>query len=116
MGDEQLHLFDDKRWQAPPRRVRAPRETCCRAWVDYTSSLPGTKPSRLFEVVHMLGHSRVPFTDLYVAEQAHCTVDAARWACSRAKRLGWIKPPRVLDGAVHKGHGRMWTGALPRRA
>lgn len=122
MSDEQLHLFNEERWQQPAREQRPAREHCCKQWaeilegrlVDGTGVFVGFS-ERLIEVVHMLGHSRVAFTDRYVAQQARCSIEAASYVTSRAKRLGWIKPPRKLDGAVRESEGRMWIGALPRR-
>lgn len=100
-------LFPDE-YPAPEPRTLAMRPPCC---VDLT--YPDDLPVRLWEFVHALGHSRVPFTASALALGAQATGPDAIKAAKAAERLGWLDRTHP-EKWEHTGALR-WVGCLPRR-
>lgn len=100
-------LFPDE-YPAPEPRTMALRPPCC---VDLT--YPPDLPVRLWEFVHALGHSRVPFTAARLALGAQATVPDSLKAAKAAEQLGWLDRTHP-EKWEHTGALR-WVGCLPRR-
>lgn len=82
---------------------------CC---VDLT--YPPDLPVRVWEFVHALGHSRVPFTAGGLALGAQAVVPDAQKAIALAEQAGWLD--RVHHEKWEGAQGAVrFMGCLPRR-
>lgn len=85
------------------------RPPCCTELVA-----PDDLPARVWEFVHALGHSRVPFTVATLALGAQATHGDALTAARRAEEAGWIDRTHPEKWEIARS-GIRWVGALQRR-
>lgn len=99
-------MFDD--FPEAPKRERVAHE-CCKEWDGFAGQM-----DHAWRVLHMLCHSRVPFTDEYVARWAGLSVRAAGRLAIEATERGWCSAGEEFADA-RPGAGRMWIGSLTAR-
>lgn len=100
-------LFPEEFPVVEPRSMQ--RAPCCTGL-----SAPDELPPRVWEFVHALGHSRVPFTVHTLALATQTTHGDALTAIRRAEEAGWVD--RILPEKWETAKpGFRWVGCLLRR-
>jgi hypothetical protein len=93
------------------RRPRAEGPVCCKAWDEVDPQ----DVDRLWSTLHVLAHSRLAFTEAYVAELTDFTFDAVHNRCESAGSMAWIRPVHNWSkGKPPLNRGLTWQGKLTR--
>jgi hypothetical protein len=108
-------LFPDDYPPTGPPAADSDRDqprACCDPWAEHCQQ---EEPALVWEIVHGLGHSRVPFTAGTVAELADVTPHHARWVINTAVGSGWVAPVPPEHYMDQRQPTGLWRGLLPRR-
>lgn len=84
-----------------PKTTR-PKIECCRKWEDLD---PDDRRRLRWQVLHQLGHSRLPFTLERYADLAHVSLVDAATLVGVAQRRSWVaqlprSKPRLFNGLL----------------
>lgn len=97
-----MSLFPDRYPAKPTPVVR--RMSCCDA------DVPTDEP---WSTIHVLAHSRVPFSDHRVVEMTGVGLAKVRAVLQETEKQGWIGP--LIPEAYMTKPPDLWVGHLPKR-
>lgn len=87
---------------------------CCRAWDEVSEE---RRADRAYQMLHQMGHGRVPFSARRYADLAGVEPERAEQLVTQARELGWIRysdtaPGKPLRGRLAAG---LFVGRLNQR-